>query len=63
MKLPKCSGEKMWTDYGYEYDCYAVHEVGCENCLANWHNTGGLYHPETGHKWKRSTAIKRFGEP
>ena len=33
MKIPSCSGYKYWTDCGYEYDCNAVHEEVCENCL------------------------------
>lgn len=47
--LPKCSRHKYksWTEYGYEYSCNAVHNEGCEDCLCNYHENGGRWHPET----------------
>lgn len=42
---PGCSGFK---DFYGDYDCEAAHSESCEDCLVNYHTTGGLSDPDTG---------------
>ncbi len=63
MKLPECSGYEDSTPDGHDYDCFAIHEVDCEGCLANYRTCGGLWHPETGKKMSAMLAILLYGFP
>lgn len=58
--LPGCSG---YNDYFGEYDCFANHSESCENCLVNYHTTGGLWDPISGKKLKPWQAAFWFSWP
>lgn len=47
-------------EWNGDYDCEAVHEVECEDCLCNFPFTGGLWNPETGEKVSLRLAKKMF---
>lgn len=57
--IPSCSGSH---DYWGEFDCDSIHERTCEECLCNYEKLGGLWNPETGHKWKESSAEKAISK-
>ena len=61
-QLPSCSGYKYWTACGYEYDCEAVHDKSCEKCLCTFHETGGIWNPETGKKENYCMAVIKYGK-
>ena len=60
-RLPSCLGEFSCTLDGNEYDCLSIHGEACEDCLANYYQTGGRFDPETGRKLSRLEAFVRFG--
>lgn len=62
MNLPKCSGYTQNTPMGKEYDCFALHQENCEECLCLFHETGGLWHPETGVRVNPYFAWLMFGD-
>ena len=43
-KIISCRIYKIWTDYGYEYDCEYKTDIICEDCICN----GGKFDPRTG---------------
>ena len=61
--IPPCKGYKYWTDCGYEYDCESEHDETCDYCLAAYHETEGLWNPETGKKVPRIIAWLLYGTP
>ncbi len=52
-EIPRCGGYKIWTSYGEDFDCEYKAECFCEDCICNYHNTGGKIDPRTGKKFKR----------
>jgi hypothetical protein len=60
-KIPTCTIH--YDAYNLDFDCDAIHEEGCEDCLCNWYHTGGTHCPETGRKYSYEEAEKLFGEP
>jgi len=58
MNLPSCTG-----DYGIDgdFDCVSNHDLNCEDCLCNYHNMGGLWHPDTGKKLSKFMAFLFYG--
>jgi hypothetical protein len=58
--IPKCLGS---TDYWGEFDCGYDTPVECEDCLCNYHRTGGLTHPNTGYEYSVRFAERMWGVP
>ena len=58
MKLPSCIGN---YDSNGDYDCDSNHDQICEDCLCNYHTTGGLWHPITGKKLSRFRIFLFYG--
>jgi hypothetical protein len=61
MKLPSCTSYKSYNDYGYDFDCEAIHDYGCEDCLCNYKKLGGLWNPVTGKKVNSIIAFILYG--
>lgn len=64
-QLPLCRGYWESTVDGESFDCEASNppEDGCEDCLCNYHQTGGRIHPESGKTYPRWIARLTFGRP
>jgi len=54
-KLPTCS--IAYDKWNGDYDCESNHNKECERCLCLYHETGGLYDPETGKKANKFIAF------
>ena len=51
--VPSCHGK--YDEWNGDYDCdyEFAGEIGCEDCICNYENTGGRIDPRTGKKSRR----------
>jgi len=56
--IPACS--LRYDEWNGDYNCEAIHDQGCEGCLVQFRETGGLWNPETGKKWDVKGAKRLF---